>query len=436
METVYWVAPDVPDQVIGDVGRLRQILVNLVGNAIKFTAQGEVVIHVTRADQTTDAVLLHLAVRDSGIGIPADQQQRILDPFTQADGSVTRTYGGTGLGLAIATQLAELMGGRLWLESTAGQESTFHVAIRLALPAAVPAPSLIMPTDLRGLPVLVVDDHAASRDMLAVALASWQLKPIQVDGGRAALEALSQATKRGVPFRLLILDVQMPEIDGLTLAEHIRQDHGYARTPIVLLATSDLPTVRARSRVLGVACCLTKPIMPSELWEATLAALHGELADPPKPSAAMPPAVAHGPVLHILVAEDNVVNQRLVSRLLEKHGHRVTVVSTGRDVLADLSRQAYDLVLMDVQMPDMDGLEATAAIRTQEEGTGRHLPILALTAHAMQGDVERCLAAGMDGYLAKPFQADELEAALARLLPGVPSPEALDAPPGRSASMR
>jgi signal transduction histidine kinase/BarA-like signal transduction histidine kinase len=436
LELVYWVASDVPDHVVGDAGRLRQILVNLVGNAIKFTVQGEVVIHVTRADQTTDSVLLHLAVRDSGIGIPADQQRRILDPFTQADGSVTRNYGGTGLGLAISTQLAELMGGRLWLESTEGQGSTFHVAIRLALPADLLESSLIVPTDLRELPVLIVDDHAASRDMLAAPLASWQLKPIQVDGGRVALEVLSQAMMRGTPFRLLVIDVQMSELDGLTLVERVRQNHGYTHTPIILLASSDLPTVRARSRVLGVARCLTKPITPSELWEATLAALHGELADPPMPSAAMPPAVADGTGLHILVAEDNVANQRLVSRLLEQHGHRVTVVSTGRDVLADLGRQAYDLVLMDIQMPEMDGLEATAVIRTQEEGTGRHLPILALTAHAMQGDVERCLAAGMDGYLAKPFQAAELEAALARLLPGVTGPEALDAPPGRSASMR
>jgi CheY-like chemotaxis protein len=436
LELVYWVASDVPDHVVGDAGRLRQILVNLVGNAIKFTAQGEVVIHVTRADQTTDAVLLHLAVRDSGIGIPADQQQRILDPFTQADGSVTRTYGGTGLGLAIATQLAELMGGRLWLESTAGQGSTFHVAIRLALSADVPESSLIVPTDLRGLPVLVVDDQAASRDMMAEIFASWQLQPILADGGKAALEALSQAIKCDAPFRFFILDVQMPEMDGLTLAERIRQDRRYASTPIVLLTSGDLPSIRARGRTLGVVRCLTKPITPSELWEATLAALHGELADPPTPSAAMPPAVAHGPGLHILVAEDNVVNQRLVSRLLEKHGHRVTVVSTGRDVLADLGRQAYDLVLMDVQMPEMDGLEATAAIRAQEEGTDRHLPILALTAHAMQGDMERCLAAGMDGYLAKPFQADELEAALARLLPEVPTTWATDPPSGRSAITR
>jgi CheY-like chemotaxis protein len=292
-----------------------------------------------------------------------------------------------------------------------------------------------MPTDLRGLPVLVVDDHATSRDMLAELLTSWQLRPILVEGGRAALEALSHATARSIPYRLLILDVQMPEMDGFTLAERIRQDPRYARTPIILLASGGLPAARARGRALGVACCLTKPIMPSELWEATLGALHGELADEATASVAMPPAVAHGPSLHILVAEDNVVNQRLVSRLLEKHGHRVTVVSTGRDVLSGLGRQTYDLVLMDVQMPEMDGLEATAAIRTQEEGTGRHLPILALTAHAMQGDVERCLSAGMDGYLAKPFQADELEAALARLLPGVRRSEAIDIPPGRSAIM-
>ena len=246
LEVIYRVAADVPDRVVGDVGRLRQILVNLVGNAIKFTERGEVVIHITRADHTTEAVLLHIEVQDTGIGIPVEQQQRILDPFTQADGSVTRKYGGTGLGLGISTQLAELMGGRLWLESTEGQGTTFHVVVCLTLPMELPTSPLIVPTECRSLPVLIVDDHAASRDMLAELLTSWQLHPILVESGQVALEALAQATGRGTPFRLLILDVQMPEMDGLALAERVCQQHGYTHTPIVLLASGDLPSVRER----------------------------------------------------------------------------------------------------------------------------------------------------------------------------------------------
>jgi signal transduction histidine kinase/response regulator RpfG family c-di-GMP phosphodiesterase len=417
LEVVYQVAPEVPTHVVGDAGRLCQILVNLVGNAVKFTDQGEVVIHVTVETQMTDTVEIHVAIRDTGIGIPADKQQLILEPFAQADGSGTRRYGGTGLGLAISKQLVELMGGRLWLESTVGQGSTFHVTVLLGLQseaATVPQP---LPAVYHGLPVLVVDDNATSRRVLGEMLSSWQLRPVAVAGVRAVLAALAHARASGTPFRLLVLDVQMPGIDGLTLAERIRQEPGYASTPIVLLVSSDLSTVTARSHALGGIRCLTKPILPSELWNAIQSALHGQTAAAgPLLLTSQPPLSVDRPHLCILVAEDNIVNQRLVSRLLEKRGHQVTVVSNGREVLALLEEQTFDLVLMDVQMPVMDGLAATAAIRAEEQATRGHLPILALTAHAMQGDAEQCLAAGMDGYLCKPLKAEALEAAINQLL--------------------
>ncbi|HSF32332.1 MAG TPA: GAF domain-containing protein [Candidatus Tectomicrobia bacterium] len=414
LELAYAVQPEVPDAVLGDPGRLRQILVNLVGNAIKFTEHGEVVVEVGAASAVTDTVELHVAVRDTGIGIPADKQRVILEPFTQADGSTTRRYGGTGLGLAISKQLVELMGGRLWLESEVGRGSTFHFTACFGVRPEAGAPQVLEPAfDVRQLPVLVVDDNATNRRILQDTLAHWQMRPMAVGGGEAALVALTQAKDAGAPFPLVLLDVHMPDMDGFTVATRIRQDPGLAGATILMLSSTDLAEDAARCRELGVPIYLTKPIIQSDLWDAIMAALHSEAHVPLAP----PSTPQYKPRnrrqrLHILVAEDNVVNQLLAVRMLEKGAHHVEVVSTGRQALAALVERSFDLVLMDVQMPDLDGLETTAAIRAQERGTGRHLPIIAMTAHAMQGDQERCLAAGMDGYVTKPMRAADLYAAI------------------------
>jgi signal transduction histidine kinase/DNA-binding response OmpR family regulator/putative methionine-R-sulfoxide reductase with GAF domain len=414
LELAYAVQSEVPDAVIGDPGRLRQILVNLVGNAIKFTGEGEVVVEVEATSAVTDTVELHIAVRDTGIGIPADKQGVILEPFTQVDGSTTRRYGGTGLGLAISKQLVELMGGRLWLESQVGRGSTFHFTTCLGvqpvpLAQQVPEPAF----DVRQLPVLVVDDNATNRRILHDILVHWQMRPTAVGGGEAALTVLTQAKDAGAPFLLVLLDVHMPDMDGFTIAARIRQDPALAGATILMLSSTDLAADATRCRELGIPLYLMKPIIQSDLWDAIMMALRKEThASFPVPSVPQHRSLARRPRLRILVAEDNLVNQTLAVRMLEKCGHYVEVVDTGKEALAALVRHAFDLVLMDVQMPELDGLEATAAIRAQERGTGRHLPIIAMTAHALQGDQKRCLDAGMDGYVTKPMQAADLYAAI------------------------
>jgi PAS domain S-box-containing protein len=437
------VAPDVPDGVVGDPGRLRQVMVNLVGNAVKFTERGEVVVEVNveeprakaprrkeeKEEQATDSssphcasaplreAFLHFSVRDTGIGIPADKQQLIFEAFAQADGSTTRKYGGTGLGLAISSQLVQMMGGRIWVESAPGQGSTFHFTGRFGL-AGEPAPRTpaARPGHLHGLPVLVVDDNATNRRILVEVLGNWGLQPHAVDSGPAALEAIGGAAATGRSFGLVLLDAHMPEMDGFTLAERLRQAPGSARAPVVMLTSAGHLDEPARCRELGIAAYLMKPVKLSELLDTILGVL-GQSPPAAGPEAAVRPA--DGPCLRplqVLLAEDNPVNQRLAARLLEKQGHTVVVAPTGRRALDALGRARFDLVLMDVQMPEMDGFEAAATIRRDEAGTGRHLPILAMTAHAMKADRERCLEAGMDDYVAKPIQPAELAAAIDRLV--------------------
>jgi CheY-like chemotaxis protein len=419
---MYAVRPDVPEAVVGDPGRLRQILVNLVGNAIKFTAQGEVVVQVDMTAHTDDDCWVHVAIRDTGIGILPEKQRAILEPFTQADGSTTRRYGGTGLGLTIAQQLVTLMAGRLWLESTPGQGSTFHFMVRLGVqgPATLspePHPSV----DCHDLPVLVVDDHATNRTILHEMLTRLRLRPTGVDGGEAALAALEHAYAAGAPFPLVLLDAQMPGLDGFTLAARLGQQAQLASAVIMMLTSAGLRSDAARCRALGIAAYLTKPVTEPELWQAIQTAL-GHRRD-----TTVSPSVVTRVLLHehhrrrrILLAEDNAVNQRVATRLLEKQGHSVMAVGTGQEALEALAQQRFDLVLMDVQMPQMDGLEATTIIRRQEQQSSLHLPIIAMTAHAMQGDRERCLAVGMDDYVVKPMHAADLYAAIARVLPEAP----------------
>ncbi|MFY9584917.1 MAG: MHYT domain-containing protein [Candidatus Acidiferrales bacterium] len=413
LELAYHVRPDVPDALVGDPGRLRQIVINLVGNAIKFTQQGEVVVDVGAESQTEEAVDLCLAISDTGMGIPVDKQRTIFDPFTQADGSMTRKFGGTGLGLAISSRLVEAMGGRIWVESEPGKGSAFHFTARLGLqktPALRSRPA--EPANLQELPVLVVDDNATNRLILEEMLKSWRMRPTSVEGGHEALAVLEQARTAGRTFPLILLDAQMPGMDGFALVERMKQIPELAGATIMMLTSAGLRGDAARCRELGVAAYLTKPIKQSELLQAILLAL-----GTPAKREARPPLVTRHVLresrqrLRILLAEDNAVNQVLAVRLLEKWGHAVTVAGDGRAALAALEKTGFggfDLVLMDVQMPEMDGLEATAAIRAKEKSTGGYIPIIAMTAHTMKGDRERCLAAGMDGYISKPVQAQEL----------------------------
>jgi len=417
LELAYEIAPEVPDLLVGDPRRLRQVVTNLVGNAIKFTEEGQVVVRVETESETEQEAQLHFSVADTGIGIPEDKQRLIFEAFAQVDGSAARKYGGTGLGLTISAQLVEAMGGRIWVESEPGKGSTFHFTACLGV-AAEPLPALpTQPVDIQDLPVLVVDDNATSRRILGQMLSNWQMKPTVVGSGREALEVMQRARREGREFVLAVLDVHMPEMDGFTLAERIKQDPELAESRIIVLTSAGQRGDAARCRKLGIAGYLTKPVKQSELWDVIMLTLGAP------PSERRPARLVTRHSLRegrqrrrILLAEDNEVNQKVAARMLEKRGHTVVVARNGREALEALQRDAFDLVLMDVQMPEMDGFEAAAAIREQEKTTGKHLPIVAMTAHAMEGDRERCLAAGMDGYVPKPVRAGDLFAAIEQLL--------------------
>jgi signal transduction histidine kinase/CheY-like chemotaxis protein len=418
LDLAYDVAPAVPDALVMDPGRLRQILVNLVGNAIKFTERGEVDVLVDVEAETADGIFLHASVRDTGIGIPADKQAQILEPFSQADSSITRQYGGTGLGLTIARRLVELMGGRLWFTSAPGRGSTFHFTVRAGLtaPGQVPPRPAAEVTALRGVPALVVDDNEINRQLLAALLASWDMVTATVASGEEALRALEDARSAGRPPELILLDGRMPGMDGFAVAERIRATPGFTALPIMLLTSDAGRDDLARCQALGITRYLIKPIAPSELRAALLDAV-GSPA-PPAP-AATPPASAPGRPLRVLVAEDNEVNQKLVTRMLEKLGHTVVLAINGVQALSVADRETFDLALMDVEMPEMDGLTAAAAIRRHETERGRpRLPIIALTACALAEDRQRCLAAGMDAYLAKPLCGEALARALDQVTAG------------------
>lgn len=399
-------APEVPDSLIGDPDRLRRIVVNLVGNAIKFTEHGEVVVQVNVETHGEPDILLHFSVTDTGIGIPAEKQQHVFEAFAQADSSTTRKYGGTGLGLAISAQLCELMNGVMWVESEEGRGSTFHFTAHFGKPGT-PAKKAAdsEPVKLRDLPVLVVDDNSTNRKILEEMIANWRMKPVAAANGPAAMEALQRAHKNGTPFRLVLLDGHMPGMDGFEVAARVKQDPQLHAAEVILLTSAGRGEDVARAKTVGVAAALSKPVKQSELWDAIVTALNvpgRQKARAPTSAAVNRRARAREP-LRVLLAEDNPVNQEVALRLLERRGHSVIVAENGKQALTAIERHKFDLVLMDVQMPEMGGLEATQLIRENEKATGEHLPILAMTAHAMQGDRERCIAAGMDGYLAKPI---------------------------------
>jgi signal transduction histidine kinase/ligand-binding sensor domain-containing protein/DNA-binding response OmpR family regulator len=415
LELLCEVRDGVPEVVRGDATRLRQVLVNLVGNSIKFTEQGEVAVKVEREAHDKEALTLHFTVSDTGIGIPPEKQKLIFEAFSQADGSTTRKYGGTGLGLTICSGLVEVMGGRIWVESEAGRGSRFHFTMRFGVGERTVGVVAASPEKLRGMGVLVVDDNRTNRRILEELLGRWGMKPVSSESGEEALARLREAWEVGEPFGLVLTDVHMPKMDGFRLAELIRQKPELAPATIMMLTSAGQRGDAARCRELGVAAYLTKPIRQSELREAILSVL-GNHEQEEQVSLLTRHSLRESGTsmasLRVLLAEDNPVNQRLVIRLLEKFGHRVAVANNGLEALAALDKESFDLVLMDVQMPEMDGFEATAAIREKEKGSGTHQQIIALTAHAMKGDRERCLRAGMDGYLPKPVGSKELSGLL------------------------
>jgi PAS domain S-box-containing protein len=395
---------DIPDALIGDPDRLRRIVVNLVGNAIKFTDRGEVVLRANLESQAKDDILLHFSVTDTGIGIPVEKQQRIFEAFAQADTSTTRKYGGTGLGLAISAQLCELMGGVMWVESEVGRGSTFHFTAHFGrAPASAEKIGEQAPVKLLDLPVLVVDDNATSRQILEEMIANWRMKPVTAKDGRSAMEILRRAHKDGQPFRLVLLDAHMPAMDGFEVASHVKHDPHLHGTTVILLTSAGHTEDMARAKSLGAAASVAKPVKQSDLWDAIITALHVAGRQKARPSVAQRRSRTAQHPLRILLAEDNPVNQEVAVHLIERRGHSVIVAENGREAVEAIERHKFDLVLMDVQMPEMGGLEATRVIREKEKGSGRHLPIIAMTAHAMQGDREQCIESGMDGYLAKPI---------------------------------
>jgi two-component system sensor histidine kinase/response regulator len=432
LELADHVASDVPDELAGDPHRLCQVVVNLIGNAIKFTETGEVVLRVELQWRDEHEICLRFAVSDTGIGISAEEQQKLFKAFSQADASTTRKYGGTGLGLAISARLVEMMGGEISVESTAGRGSTFRFTARFA-PARAPiarhAPA--EPASLRGLAVLVVDDNATNRTILQELLTKWGMRPSVADSGRAAILALQSARQAGSPFALVLLDAMMPEMDGFTLAARIKDDPDLLVATLMMLSSANRGEDAARCRQLGVSAYLTKPIRQSSLLDAIMTSL-GPLAvmvdHVPVAAQAQVSRLAPRP-LRLLLAEDNAVNQRLAVSLLEKRGHHVVVVENGREAIEAFHKERFDAVLMDVQMPDMDGFEATEKIRAREAEAGGHTPIVAMTAHALRGDRERCLAAGMDAYIAKPLNPRELFEVLDGLCSAGGSCEAASAEP-------
>ena len=407
LELTYEIGPDVPDELVGDTGRLGQILRNLVGNAIKFTERGEVAVRIDAETVTPDAVALRVAVQDTGIGIAADKSGIIFNAFVQADASTTRRFGGTGLGLAICHRLVEQMGGRIWVESKPGHGSTFHFTVLLQraqgpVPRQVAAP----PHALRGLPVLAADDNATNRRLLAAMLATWGVDATIVADGRSAVVALQKARDAGRVFPLVLLDAHMPDLDGFAVAERIQREPGLAGVTVMLLTSEMMSGDIARCRQLGIARHLLKPLRPSELLHAVVFALGQSVAMAPAAAPGESEAQRLSRRLHVLVAEDNAVNQLLIMRLLEKLGHTPVLTNNGQEAVEAYEKHAV-----------MDGLVATATIREREarRPERRRLPIVALTAHALHDDRKQCLAAGMDDYLSKPIKLAELAAALERL---------------------
>ena len=419
LELAYDIRPDAPTALLGDPGRLRQVITNLMGNAIKFTERGEAVLTVHAETQTADHATLRFSVSDTGIGISPEQQEAIFKPFIQADGSTTRKYGGTGLGLSISTTLVALLGGRMWLESEPGRGSTFHFTVTFNL-QSIPVPAAssrgAQASNLRDMPVLVVDDNTVNRRILDGMLKRWHMKPLLVESGPAGLAALQISKTSGTAIDLVLIDAQMPDMDGFSMAEAIKKDPELAGATLLMLTSTGRQGDGARCRDLGIAGYLMKPVSQAELLDGILAVLGQPAGEADRRRVVTRHSLRENlRKLQVLLVEDNKVNQLVAARLLEKRGHSVVIADNGREALQTLDQHGYggfDLVLMDLQMLEMDGLEATAIIRARETSSGTHLPIIAMTARAMEGDEARCIAAGMDGYVSKPIQVEQLFATI------------------------
>jgi len=414
LELASHILPDVPDALVGDPSRLRQVIVNLVGNSIKFTDEGEIVVRVMKENVTKDGVAIHFSISDTGIGIAPEKQRQIFEAFTQVDGSATRNYGGTGLGLTISSQLVSYMGGRIWVESKKGKGSTFHFTANFGLQDDQSIePMQHDPGILNGLPVLVVDDNATNRRILHELLRNWNMKPRLADSSEAALQELTQANAKGKPFVLMLLDLQMPVVDGFGLMEKINAIPECGEMKVILLSSSVAQGIPEKCRQLEINDHLTKPVKQSDLLNSIFnVLLDNKLADSEESVIAGMEAAANlqGSRIsrRVLLVEDNEINQKLAVRFLEKQGHDVQVAKNGKVALDILENATFDVVLMDLQMPVMGGFDATKQIRKRDSERGTYTPIVAMTAHAMAGDKERCLRAGMDGYLSKPIQSAEL----------------------------
>ncbi len=418
LELIVDIPPHLNYAVNGDPGRLRQVLINLISNAVKFTEKGEITVSVLEESRTDSKIILHTIVSDTGIGIPSEKVKMIFSAFSQADSSTTRKYGGTGLGLTISAELVQLMGGRIWAESTEGQGSRFHFTVVFDLvaesPTRIPMASV---EKLKGMTALIVDDNPTNRLVLYGMLMSWKMKPKAVESGAEALREIEQARKESRRFNLILIDSQMPEMDGFTLAERIQKGDYPVESALMMLTSAGSRGDAARCRELSVKAYLLKPIKQSELLEAVLM-IFGEKT---KNKIEMPLVTRHSvreakQGFRILLAEDNIINQKAATRMLEKAGHKVSIAADGREVLNKMKDQSFDLILMDVQMPRMDGFEATAAIRAREKKSRGHIPIVAVTAHALGGYRERCLRAGMDEFLTKPLTGEALKNIIEKIL--------------------
>lgn len=427
LELIFRVAPETPDNLIGDAGRLNQVIINLLGNAIKFTQHGEIVLQIKPELLTESQVTLHIAVSDTGVGIPKEKQQLIFEAFAQADASSTRKFGGTGLGLSISSRLVELMGGRISLESEPGKGSTFAFTARFERQTQFEQESEPQPLlNVKGLRVLVVDDNPVNLRVFSEILNHWGIIPTLVGSGNEAISALRKMADSGDSFSLILLDAMMPSMDGFMVAELIRQEPRFKPVTIMMLSSADRPDDFNRCRQLGIHHYVRKPVKHSELWAAIQTALGKSSVE--SQFAAEPLLAKPARLLNILLAEDNLVNRHMAVVLLEERGHTVEVANNGQEVLDILAQKDFDLILMDIQMPVMDGFQATQAIRANEQGKQKHMRIIAMTAHALKGDRERCLAAGMDDYIAKPVKEDELIAAVETL--GIDNTQTLITPDG------
>jgi two-component system sensor histidine kinase/response regulator len=416
LELLCEMPPQIPEVVVGDSGRLRQILINLLGNALKFTSEGEISLRVMPELLEDNSYLLHFIVTDTGIGIVPEKLATIFDSFSQADTSTTREFGGTGLGLTISRRLVEMMGGQLWVESEIGVGSKFHFTVRVghAEKEAMLAETTPRHPQLGKVKVLVVDDNRTNRRILDGLLTHWGMVPTLAANGESALTELESARAAGIEYALVITDMHMPKMDGFGLVDSMKSNPITSTIPIMMLSSGAQRGDATRCAELGITAYLLKPVRQSELRDAISRVLQTSEVSEMNIITGSSLLQERDPAraLHILVAEDNMVNQKLAKRLLEKRGHRVVLAGNGREALAAIDANAFDLVLMDVQMPDMDGLQATEELRRREKLSGAHCPVVAMTALAMKGDKERCLAAGMDDYLSKPIRPQELDAVL------------------------